>query len=283
MSELRKTEQIIPAVEVSDGAGVRLKRSLGLNMSNRLDPFLLLDAFASDNPDDYIAGFPPHPHRGFETLTYMLDGEMIHRDHMGNKGHLGAGGIQKMTAGRGVIHEERPQRVAGLMRGFQLWINLPAEEKMCVASYQNIPADSVPTVHLPAGGTLKVIAGELAWANQQISGPVSSSRTAPLYLDLILTAGEEVSLPVDVALNACIYLFEGDAWLAGDKVRRDSVVVLGKGNRVSLRSESGGRLLLLAGKPLKEPVVQYGPFVMNTQEQVEQAIIDYRDGNLTAA
>ena len=281
MSE-REISRVIPAIDSEDGAGVKLKRSLGRNPSTRVDPFLMLDAFSSDNPDDYIAGFPPHPHRGFETVTYMLDGHMIHRDHMGNEGELGAGGVQWMTAGRGVIHEERPQQVDGLMRGFQLWINLPADEKMKPAAYQNIEPEQVPVIEPEPGVRIKLIAGKLEAQGCIITGPVQAESTNPLYMDLTLQAGISYSFPVEKEHNALVYLFEGSARLNAQTLGLESASVLSQGGVITIAADvEPARMLVLAGKPLNEPVAQYGPFVMNTMDEVEQAIQDYRSGRLT--
>lgn len=281
MSEC-EISRVIPAVDSEDGAGVKLKRSLGRNPSSRVDPFLMLDAFSSDNPDDYIAGFPPHPHRGFETVTYMLDGHMIHRDHMGNEGELGAGGVQWMTAGRGVIHEERPQQVDGLMRGFQLWINLPADEKMKPAAYQNIEPEQVPEIEPEPGVHIKLIAGKVEAQGSTITGPIQAESTNPLYLDLTLQAGISFSCPVEKEHNALVYLFEGSARLNGQTLSLESAFVLTQGEVITIAADAEpARMLVLAGKPLNEPVAQYGPFVMNTMDEVEQAIQDYRSGRLT--
>ena len=281
MSE-REISRVIPAVDSEDGAGVKLKRSLGRNPATRVDPFLMLDAFSSDNPDDYIAGFPPHPHRGFETVTYMLDGHMIHRDHMGNEGELGAGGVQWMTAGRGVIHEERPQQVDGLMRGFQLWINLPADEKMKPAAYQNIEPEQVPVIEPEPGVQIKLIAGKLEKQGGIITGPVQAESTNPLYMDLSLRAGISYSFPVEKEHNALVYLFEGSAILNGQRLGQESAYVLTQGEIITIAADlEPARMLILAGQPINEPVAQYGPFVMNTMDEVEQAIQDYRSGRLT--
>ncbi|KZX80334.1 quercetin 2,3-dioxygenase, partial [Alcanivorax sp. HI0011] len=211
----------IRALDTSDGAGVRLKRALGYNPMVRLDPFLMLDAFSSDNPDDYIAGFPPHPHRGFETVTYLMEGHMKHRDHLGNEGNLQQGGVQWMTAGRGIIHEEMPQQQDGLLRGFQLWINLPAAEKMKAAGYRDIADNEIPRLDLSSGGQIKAIAGEVTISNQVISGPVKGGSTDPLYLDVKLRAGETVTVPLTQGYNAFLYLFEGGVSVAGEAVKSD--------------------------------------------------------------
>lgn len=275
----RQIKRLITARDSMDGAGVKLKRSIGQSEATRIDPFLMLDAFSSENPEDYIAGFPPHPHRGFETVTYMIDGHMIHRDHMGNEGDLRTGGVQWMRAGRGVIHEERPQRVDGLMRGFQLWINLPAEEKMLPASYQNIEPEQV-AIHQGAGYQLKVIAGEITLGDKTVTGPIQNGSTESLYIDLALEEDQEIELPLPKDHNAAVYVFEGALEVAGQAVNLHQIAELARGESLQVKALSGARLLLLAGKPIGEPVVQYGPFVMNTVAEIEQALQDYRDGCL---
>jgi quercetin 2,3-dioxygenase len=283
----RQLQQIIPSVETSDGAGVKLRRSIGAAPGLRLDPFLMLDEFGTENPDDYIAGFPPHPHRGFETVTYMLDGHMRHEDHLGNVGELKSGGVQWMTAGRGVIHSEMPQQESGRMRGFQLWINLPASEKMKPAGYRDLPADQIPTADLPGGGYLKIIAGRATHDGREITGPINaepgSMATDPLYLDIGLAPGAAVTQPVTPGHNALIYIYEGEVQIGDRSLTRHAAGVLSDGDAVTVTAgRDGARFVLIAGKPLREPVVQYGPFVMNTREQIEQAIDDYRSGRLAA-
>lgn len=282
----RPLVRIIPAINTSDGAGVRLRRSLGSGEGTRLDPFLMLDEFSSVNPGDYIAGFPAHPHRGFETVTYMLDGHMRHEDHLGNQGDLRSGGVQWMTAGRGIIHSEMPQQLEGRMRGFQLWINLPSHEKMKPAGYRDIAPESIPLHQLADGGEVKVIAGRLDSDGTIIDGPIGGLSTEPLYLDVCLPAGAGFTQPVRRGLHALAYVFEGQLRLAGtDTVLvTHSAAILGDGDLASFVADSeGARFLLLAGRPLNEPVVQYGPFVMNTVAEIEQAIRDYQTGRLTAA
>lgn len=270
------------AQDTSDGAGVRLKRALGHNPDARLDPFLLFDAFFSDNPDDYIAGFPAHPHRGFETVTYLVDGHMKHRDHLGNEGDLKRGGVQWMTAGRGIIHEEMPMQQEGLLRGFQLWINLPAREKMKPAGYRDVVDSEMPRLDLASGGQIKAIAGRVVIAGEELIAPVTGGATEPLYLDVLLRPGESVTIPVTRGHSAFAYVFEGDLEVGGKPVPNAHSVLLGDGDGVTLRAgASGARLVLIAGKPLHEPVVQYGPFVMNSREEIEQALQDYRNGTLT--
>ncbi len=282
----RKLARVISAMNTSDGAGVRLRRSLGSSEGTRLDPFLMLDEFSSDNPGDYIAGFPNHPHRGFETVTYILDGHMRHEDHLGNQGDLKSGGVQWMTAGRGIIHSEMPQQEEGRMRGFQLWINLPANEKMTPAGYRDIPAEEIPVHELASGGRVKVIAGRLLLNGQTIDGPIAGLTTEPMYLDVQLPAGASFSAPVPRGLNAMAYVFEGNLQLAGDMrmLPTHSGAVLSDGDSAEfIAGSAGARFLLLAGRPLNEPIVQYGPFVMNTVAEIEQAIRDYQTGRLTAA
>jgi quercetin 2,3-dioxygenase len=282
---------VIESMPTSDGAGVKLRRSLGSQRGLHVDPFLMLDEFYSDNPDDYIAGFPAHPHRGFETVTYMLDGHMRHEDHMGNRGDLGPGDVQWMTAARGIIHSEMPQQSDGRMRGFQLWLNLPSQEKMKPAAYRDIPAHEIPVVKLPRGGEVKIIAGTLTLNGGVTSGPVNSGgaklSTDPLYLDVRLPAGAEFDCPMTVNHGAFIYAYEGSAQIgprgAAKRLPYRAAGVLSDGDSVRVQAEADGvRFLLLAAKPLREPVVQYGPFVMNTREEIEQALADYRNGRLAA-
>ena len=284
----RTLQRTLESVPTSDGAGVKLRRGLGQNAWARLDPFLMLDHFSTDNADDYIAGFPPHPHRGFETVTYMIDGHMRHEDHMGHVGELKSGGVQWMTAGRGVIHSEMPQQEQGRMRGFQLWVNLPANEKMKPAAYRDIPAAEIPVVALPQGGTAKVVAGTLEVAGHATAGPIQGLTTAPLYVDIELPAGASVTVPTRKEHSAFVYVFEGTIGIgpsgAARDVRTHHVGILEDGDEVTLTGgPAGGRLLLLAGHPLREPIVQYGPFVMNTRDEIEQAIRDYQSGRLTDA
>jgi redox-sensitive bicupin YhaK (pirin superfamily) len=287
---IRELERVIPSLATSDGAGVKLRRSIGAGQGLRHDPFLMLDEFFSDNPDDYIAGFPAHPHRGFETVTYMLDGHMKHEDHLGNTGDLGPGGVQWMTAGRGIIHSEMPQQTEGRMRGFQLWINLPARDKMKPAGYRDIPAAEIPAVSTGAGGSVRLIAGRLEIDGQAVTGAVppdaEAGGTAPIYADVRLAAGERFEVAVPEGHNAFVYVYDGDARIGADdrELPRRSAGLLSRGDTVRLTGGSGGAgLLLIAGRPLNEPVVQYGPFVMNTREEIEQALADYRDGRLAQA
>jgi len=288
----RTLVQLIPSTPTSDGAGVKLRRSLGSQPGLYVDPFLMLDEFYSDNPDDYIAGFPSHPHRGFETVTYMLDGHMRHEDHLGHRGDLGPGDVQWMTAARGIIHSEMPQQSEGRMRGFQLWLNLPSSEKMKPAAYRDVPAREIPFVSLPSGGRIKVIAGSLvldgAITNGAINGAGAKLSTDPLYLDVHLPPGSELTAPMTAGHNAFLYTYEGSAEVgpagAAKSLPHRAAGVLSEGDQLHVRAGADGvRLLLLAARPLREPVVQYGPFVMNTREEIEQALADYRDGRLASA
>jgi len=278
----RTVRRVIPGVNTSDGAGVRLRRTLGQSQLARLDPFLMLDEFSSDNADDYIAGFPSHPHRGFETVTYMLDGHMLHEDHMGNRGDLRPGDVQWMTAGRGIIHPEMPQQKEGRMRGFQLWLNLAGKDKMKPAAYRDIPASDMPWQDLGNGQRIKMIAGTLTIDGQLLRGPIEAPVTEPIYADIALAADASLEVPVPASHNAFAYVFEGSADIAGDTVGTHAAALLDDGEQLPLHAgNDGARLLLLAGKPLDEPIAQYGPFVMNTSAEIEQALRDYRDGSLT--
>lgn len=280
----RSVQRLIPAASTSDGAGVSIKRSLGQNAHARLDPFLMLDFFGSDKPDEYIKGFPPHPHRGFETVTYMLHGHMLHEDHLGNRGHLKSGGVQWMTAGRGIIHSEMPQQQDGLMQGFQLWLNLPAREKMRHAAYVDIAPDRIPQKTLEQG-VIKVIAGEFNSAALTLAGPIRGLTTDPQYYDIQLHAKQHLTLNLPAEHSALVYPFEGEVAVAdGGDVRRvpaHHAGVLTLGKQLTLQADTACRLLVLAAAPIGEPVVQYGPFVMNTAAEIEQAISDYQQGKLT--
>ncbi|GAA0792813.1 pirin family protein [Marinobacterium sediminicola] len=278
----RTIKRRIPARESRDGAGVRLLRSLGRSAQHRIDPFLMLDNFFSDNPEDYIAGFPAHPHRGFETVTYMLDGRMRHRDHLGNEAVLESGGVQWMTAGRGVIHEEMPEQEEGLMRGFQLWVNLPAAEKMMPAHYQEFAADQIALVEdALSGARLKLIAGEIELNGQSYAGPVKGISRDPLMLDLRLPPNACLSLPLASERAGFIYLFEGSGQLGSEVLNLNEAAELSAGDQLSFSAgEQGAAMLILAARPIGEPVAQYGPFVMNTVAELDQAIEDYQQGRL---
>jgi redox-sensitive bicupin YhaK (pirin superfamily) len=275
----RKLERVIPSIPASDGAGVKLRRSLGASQLARHDPFLMLDEFFSDDPDDYLAGFPSHPHRGFETVTYMLDGHMQHKDDHGNTGDLGPGDVQWMSAARGIIHSEMPQQSEGRMRGFQLWLNLPANEKMKPAAYRDISAEEIPVVSRE-GVTAKIIAGTLGGT----AGPIHGGSTDPYYFDVHLAPGVlfEEALPAGHA--AFLYVYEGDGLVGAERkaLAHRAAGLLSDGESVRIEAGAkGAGVLVLAGKPLREPVVQYGPFVMNTREEIEQAIADYQSGALS--
>ena len=281
----RVLTEIIKAIPTTDGGGVRLLRSLGQTQEARLDPFLMLDEFSSANPDEYTAGFPAHPHRGFETVTYMLEGQMLHEDHLGHRGHLKSGSVQWMTAGRGIIHSEMPQQEQGRMRGFQLWVNLPASEKLKPAAYRDIQPEAIPLIDLTGGGRVKIIAGTALINGRPFSGPIQGLSTEPLFLDVRLPAGSDFALPIISGHNAIVYLYEGIAEIGTLEERQSlemhAASVLSQGDSLEIQAGSeGGALLVLAGKPLNEPIVQYGPFVMNTRDEIEQALADYRNGQL---
>jgi redox-sensitive bicupin YhaK (pirin superfamily) len=285
---IRTVTRIIPAHATSDGAGVKLKRSIGQSNATRHDPFLMLDEFFSDEPADYLAGFPSHPHRGFETVTYMLEGHMLHEDHLGNKGHLRDGGVQWMTAGRGVIHSEMPQQEAGRMRGFQLWINLPAAEKMQPASYKDIPAVNIPHLIFSEHSKAILIAGRSKINGLEATGYINGKdgkelSTDPIYIDLRLSADDGADITLTQDHNALVYVYEGSAVIGDEYIASNCSAVLSPGEKLQVSTHTGARLLILAAKPIGEAVVQYGPFVMNSNEEIEQALQDYRDGVLAIA
>ncbi len=283
-TELRKLEEVLQAQAASDGDGVRLKRVFGGNDLARFDPFLMLDEFGSESAADYIGGFPPHPHRGFETVTYMLEGYMEHRDHMENVGKLGPGDVQWMKAGSGVIHSEMPQQEEGRMRGFQLWVNLPASEKMTPASYKDISASDIPVYDL-GGIRLKSIAGDLSVNGTSVPGNVQGLSTEPGYLDVEVASDEQLSVSIPDGHNVLVYVYEGEARVSGT----DYPLNAGKLGRLShtgvleISATAGTRLLIISGKPIGEPIVHYGPFVMNTMDEVQQAVEDYQSGRLVEA
>jgi redox-sensitive bicupin YhaK (pirin superfamily) len=273
----RAVERLIVGRPTSDGAGVKLTRVLTQDLQRRLDPFLMLDAFGSDSADDYIAGFPDHPHRGFETVTYMLHGKMRHRDSAGHAGLLADGGVQWMTAGRGVIHSELPEQSEGRMEGFQLWLNLPAQDKMAAPWYRDIQSADVPEWR-GSGVTARVIAG----ATHGVAGAVQREGTQPLYLDLHLDAGAAFDQPLPESHNAFVYVYRGSLVFGAQPVPMQRMAILANaGDGVHLAAGAdGARAILVAGRPLKEPIVQYGPFVMNTQQEIFQAVEDFRAGRL---
>ena len=272
----RKIKQIVPALEVGEGAGVSVYRSIGTPARRNLDPFLMLDQFNTEDPQDYIAGFPDHPHRGFNTFTYMLDGHMQHADSMGNRGDLRPGGAQWMKAGSGVIHSEMPQQESGRMRGFQLWINLPAAQKMTAPEYQEVSPEAIPEVEVD-GNLIRIVAGEL----DGLRGPVTDPVTQFRYLDVSIPEGGSFDHVLPAAYTAFIYSIEGRVSVADTDLQEQQLGVLGTGERLYVKAGRGGaRLLLVAGKPIGEPIVQYGPFVMNNRAEIEQAMEDYRLGQL---
>ncbi|HQY28598.1 MAG TPA: pirin family protein [Burkholderiaceae bacterium] len=277
----RAVERLVKGVATSDGAGVRLTRVLTQDLQRRLDPFLMLDAFRNENPDDYIGGFPDHPHRGFETVTYMIAGRMRHRDSAGNEGLLGPGGAQWMSAGSGLVHSELPEQVQGLMEGFQLWLNLPAARKMSAPSYRDIPPEAIPAFDAEGGVHVRVIAGE----SHGVSGAVTRPDTDPLYLDVHLPAGARFAQPLPNGHNAFAYTYRGSVRIAGTEVPDRHMAILANdgGASVSVDAIADARVLIVAGRPLNEPIAQYGPFVMNTADQIRRAIADYQRGAFQAA
>ncbi len=280
ISTSRSVDRVIRGQPTSDGAGVKLTRVIGQRALDMLDPFLMLDEFRSDSASDYIGGFPDHPHRGFETVTYMLAGRMRHGDNQGNSGLLRPGSVQWMTAGRGIVHSEMPEQENGLMWGFQLWVNLPAKDKMTAPRYQDIAPERIPESAPAPGVRARVIAGAL----NGVRGPVSGIAVEPLYLDLALEPGARFAAPVPAGHNAFAYVYEGGVDIgshdAPKRLARGELALLDRrGDDVLLSAGAGpARLILVAGKPLGEPVAKYGPFVMNTQDEVVQAIRDYQSG-----
>ena len=275
----RRVERLVQGQATSDGAGVKLVRVLTQDLQRRLDPFLMLDAFGTDNPGDYIGGFPSHPHRGFETVTYMLQGRMRHRDSAGNVGLLVPGSVQWMTAGRGVIHSEMPEQEDGAMEGFQLWLNLPAHSKMHAPWYRDVATEAVPEWQ-GDGVTARVIAGH----SHGVAGAVQREVTEPLYLDLHLAPGARFEQPLPAGHNAFVYVYRGELSIADTPVRRQRMAILANtpgsdGTRLQAGPE-GARAILVAGSPLNEPIAQHGPFVMNTQQELIQALQDFQAGRL---
>lgn len=278
----RSVEQLVAGKATSDGAGVKLTRVLTQPLQHRLDPFLMLDAFGTDQPEDYIGGFPDHPHRGFETVTYMLAGRMRHRDSAGHEGLLQNGGVQWMTAGRGVIHSELPEQEEGRMEGFQLWLNLAAKDKMCAPWYRDMQSADIPEFTTPEGVMVRAIAG----SSHGIAGAMQRKTTQPLYLDLHLPAGASFAQALPPAFNAFIYVYRGELQIGDKLVPQQRMAILKNeagSDGVVLHAETPARALLIAGQPLREPIAQYGPFVMNTQEQIFQAINDFNAGHLVSA
>jgi quercetin 2,3-dioxygenase len=281
ITSARSVERLVAGQATSDGDGVKLVRVLTQNLQRRLDPFLMLDAFGTDNPGDYIGGFPDHPHRGFETITYMLEGRMQHRDSAGNAGLLQSGGVQWMTAGRGVIHSEMPEQADGRMEGFQLWLNLAARDKMCAPWYRDIPAAEVPEAR-GEGVLVRVIAGSALG----VAGAMQRDATAPVYLDLHLEPNVSFEQQLAATHNAFVYVYRGALEIAGTEVPRQRMAILANtpgsdGVRLTAGAQ-GARAILIAGQPLGEPIAQYGPFVMNTNAELHQAVEDFRAGRLVA-
>ncbi len=279
--QFRTVERLVQGIATSDGAGVRLTRVLTQPLQRRLDPFLMLDAFRNENPDDYIGGFPDHPHRGFETVTYMIAGRMRHHDSVGNSGLLGPGGAQWMTTGSGLVHSELPEQESGLMEGFQLWLNLPAKNKMVAPSYRDIPPAAIPEFTTADGIQVRVIAG----ASHGVDGAVQRPDTEPLYLDVHLPAGRRFVQPIAAGHNAFTYTYRGSVDIAGTTVSDRHMAILANNGagEVCIEASEDARVLIIAGQPLKEPIAQYGPFVMNTTEQIHQAMRDYEAGKFEAA
>jgi len=277
----RKVERLVQGVATSDGAGVKLTRVLTQQLQRRLDPFLMLDAFRNENPDDYIGGFPDHPHRGFETVTYMIAGRMRHHDSAGNQGLLGPGGVQWMTTGSGLIHSELPEQQEGLMEGFQLWLNLPGRNKMIKPSYRDIPTDQVPELTTPLGVKVRVIAG----TSHGVEGAVQRPDTLPIYVDVHLPAGAQFTQDIPAGHNAFAYTYRGEVTIAGTSVPDRSMAILANddAHQVTLSATLPSRVLIIAGQPLNEPIAQYGPFVMNTGDEIQQTLRDYRDGKFEAS
>ncbi|HJV68126.1 pirin family protein [Ideonella sp.] len=279
----RRVERLVVGRPTSDGAGVKLTRVLTQDLQRRLDPFLMLDAFGSDDADDYIAGFPNHPHRGFETVTYMIAGRMRHRDSAGHEGLLSNGGVQWMTAGRGIIHSELPEQEQGRMEGFQLWLNLPAKDKMVPAWYRDIPAGEIPHWRAP-GVDVGVIAGHAGSGDGAVAGAMQREHTEPFYLDIHLDAGARFQQPLPAGHHAFVYVYRGEAMVGETAVPAQRMAILTQDEAADGVALATGdqpvRALLIAGRPLREPIAQYGPFVMNSQEQIFQAVEDFRAGRL---
>ena len=272
----RAVERVVAGMPTSDGAGVKLTRVLTQPLQRRLDPFLMLDAFGTDDPKDYIAGFPDHPHRGFETVTYMIAGRMRHRDNAGHEGLLTNGSVQWMTAGRGIVHSELPEQEDGRMEGFQLWLNLPAADKMRAPWYRDIATEEIPEVTTGEGVRVRVIAGE----SHGVAGAMRREVTEPVYLDIELPAGATFAQPLPQGHNAFVYVYRGGVAIAGTDVPVQRMAILDNngGDGVRITAPAASRVLLIAGKPLNEPIAQYGPFVMNSNEEIFQAVQDYQAG-----
>lgn len=269
-----KIKQLVSGIATQDGAGVRLSRIIGQPALPRLDPFLMLDEFGSDQPQDYLAGFPEHPHRGFQTVTYMLAGKMEHRDSAGNSGIIETGGIQWMNAGRGIIHSEMPKQTEGLMRGFQLWVNLPASEKMSAPNYQDIKAEQVPEVTDITGLYIKVLVGEF----NGVTGPVDAQAVKPLFIDCHFSQNKDLAIPVANEQVFFVYCYEGELAIGQQVVRKGQLAVLEPCSMINVHGAKQSRCIVVGGRPINEPIVQYGPFVMNTEQEIRQAFEDFRQG-----
>jgi quercetin 2,3-dioxygenase len=279
ITQSRTIEHIITGVATSDGAGVKLTRVLTQNLQQRLDPFLMLDNFHSDDPDDYIAGFPDHPHRGFETVTFMIAGRMRHRDNAGHEGLLQNGGVQWMTAGRGIIHSEMPEQEDGVMEGFQLWLNLPAQRKMIPAWYRDIPKEEIPNYVTGQGVSVRVIAG----TSNGVTGAMTREDTEPLYIDIELPAGSVFSTQFPATHNVFVYVYRGSITIGAKTLAENRMGILAntpQSDGVTINATVPSKAILISGKPLGEPIMQHGPFVMNTKEEIYQAIRDYQEGRL---
>ena len=275
MTTERAVRDVIVPMIASDGAGVRLKRSIATPHLDHLDPFFLFDNFGSENPDDYIAGFPMHPHRGIETVTYMLDGSVTHRDSLGNEGTIGAGDVQWMTAGSGIMHEEMPHAGPRRLDGFQIWVNLPRKLKMATPRYQDVPSARIPELTAPGGARVRVVAGKV----DGVEGAVREIFAGPSYLDVALPAGATFEQPITRGHTALLYPYRGQIEVAGRPVPSPRLAILGDGDVVRVRAPAGdARFLVLSAQPLEEPAVRYGPFVMNTEDEIRQALSDLRQG-----
>ncbi len=271
-------KQVVQGMPASDGAGVKLKRVLGQPLLKRLDPFLMLDEFGSEDAQDYIAGFPAHPHRGFQTVTYMLNGKMGHKDSVGNEGVIEDGGLQWMNAGKGIIHEEMPKQTEGKMRGFQLWVNLPASEKMSEPGYEDIKSAQINETKLTKHAHARVLAGEL----NGVAGAVTTKAVQPQFYDIHVQQNDDIALSVDHEHNGFLYVYEGQIEFGKHTIKKGQLAVLDLVDTLAFSAAAQTKLIFISGKPIGEPVAQYGPFVMNTQAEINQAIQDYQQNRLTS-
>ncbi|MBF9003246.1 pirin family protein [Vibrio nitrifigilis] len=277
MSQYREIRQIIPAQDTSDGDGVKIRRIAGFNNAN-LSPFLMVDELKSDDRKDYVGGFPPHPHRGIETLTYMLEGHFQHRDHMGNVGELRTGGAQWMAAGRGVIHSEMPIMQGGQLHGFQIWINQPAKDKMSPARYHDYQPETITEYQTESVGLMRVMAGQIVVDGETLTGPLTATGTPATVADWRATAGSQMTLTTNDSHNVMIYAYKNDLTIGERTVKQGQMAILSQGENIELSAPNGGGALIFVGQPINEPVVHYGPFVMNTVEEIHQAVNDYNSG-----